>query len=330
MFGAPAYSGPVTDHFDGARFRNLEAIEEHGLRSVLRFMLSGRRGTWTPGTSHNLHQPPPPRVNKGELRVTFVNHSTVLLQLDGLNILTDPIWSDRCSPVSWTGPKRVRPPGIALEDLPPLDIILLSHNHYDHCDLPTLRRLAAAYPAVRVVTGLGNRALVAGAGFEHVTELDWGECEEVTKRLRLTALPAQHFSGRGIRDRQRTLWLSFLMETEGGPVYFAADSGWGSHFAKIGEKYGPLRLALLPIGAYLPRWFMRGVHIDPEEAVRAHLALRARMTVAIHFGTFELGGDGQHQAVEELHTALDTHGVPRAEFRVLDFGEGLDIPALCS
>jgi len=328
MFSAPPYSGPISDHFDGTRFRNHEPIEEHGLRSVLRFLLSGRRGSWTWGTPNSLHPPPPPRADQGELRVTYISHSTTLLQLDGLNILTDPIWSERCSPVNWAGPKRVRPPGLALEDLPPLDMILLSHNHYDHCDLPTLRRLAALYPSVHVLTGLGNQALVAGCGFEHVTELDWGESVDATRRLRLTALPAQHFSGRGMRDRNRTLWLSFLLETEGGPVYFAADSGWGGHFADIGERYGPLRLALLPIGAYLPRWFMRGVHIDPDEAVRAHLALRARLSVAIHFGTFELGGDGQVQAVEELGAALQQHGIPADRFRVLDFGEGLVVPAL--
>jgi L-ascorbate metabolism protein UlaG (beta-lactamase superfamily) len=291
-------------------------------------MLTSRRGTWTPGTPGNPHPPPPVRVEAGALRVTLVNHSTVLLQLDGLNILTDPIWSDRCSPVSWAGPRRVRPPGLALEHLPPIDFVLLSHNHYDHCDLPTLRRLAAAHPSARVFTGLGNRPLLTGAGFPDVTELDWGDAEQVTSGLRLTALPAQHFSGRGFRDRQKTLWLSFLLEAAGGPVYFAADSGWGSHFVTIGKRYGPLRLALLPIGAYLPRWFMRGVHIDPEEAVRAHLALHSRLSAAIHFGTFELGGDGQYQGVEELRAALDTQGVPRDRFRVLDFGEGMDVPGL--
>jgi L-ascorbate metabolism protein UlaG (beta-lactamase superfamily) len=224
----------------------------------------------------------------------------------------------------------VRPPGVAFQDLPTLDAILVSHNHYDHCDLPTLRRLAAVQPDVPVFTGLGNRELLAGAGFAEVSELDWGESRRLASGLCLSALPAQHFSGRGLRDRQKTLWLSFLLETSAGPVYFAADSGWGGHFAEIGAKYGPLRLALLPIGAYLPRWFMRGVHINPEEAVGAHLALRSQMSVAIHFGTFELGGDGQYQAVEELRVAMDAQGVPRERFRVLDFGEGLDVPARSS
>jgi L-ascorbate metabolism protein UlaG (beta-lactamase superfamily) len=220
----------------------------------------------------------------------MVNHSTVLLQTRGCNILTDPIWSERASPVPWAGPQRRRAPGVRWEDLPSIDVVLLSHNHYDHLDLPTLRRLArrgvSAYVAAK-----GLEKVVRHNGIEQVIELDWGESVEVGT-LRIHGVAAQHFSARGLFDRNRTLWCGHMIESAAGPIYFAGDTGFGPHFARIRERFGAPRLALLPIGAYEPGWFMRPVHMSPDEAVQAHHVLGAETSVAIHHGTFQLADEG--------------------------------------
>ena len=326
MFSAPRYKGPKSDHFDGKRFVNLEPIEQHGFRDLIKFMFFTDHGPWEGMVENRSYPPPPERVDNGDLQVTFINHSTVLIQMDGLNILTDPIWSERCSPVSWTGPKRVRAPGIPFDSLPPIDYILLSHNHYDHLDLPTLKRLAAQYD-MPIITGLGNRALLEQNGLRNVVELDWGSQVEASHGITFFCRSARHFSGRGLDDRQATLWVSFLIKGPSGAVYFAGDTGFGRHFEEIEKEFGPVRLALIPIGAYLPRWFMKGVHVSPEEAVRAHQLLKASTSVAIHFGTFRLGADGQDQAESELKKAVQKvdSGTPR--FWILDFGESRPVPA---
>jgi L-ascorbate metabolism protein UlaG (beta-lactamase superfamily) len=320
VFSAPPYRGPASGAFDGERFHNALAVPGHGLGSFWKWQRTRRPGPWRridaePGPA------PPRRVDGGAMRVTYVNHATVLVQMDGLNVLTDPIWSERCSPVSWAGPRRMRPPGIRFEDLPPIDLVLVSHNHYDHLDLSTLRRLSARKP--RILVGLGNRALLAGEGIAS-NELDWGQ-EATVGPLRVTAVPARHFSGRGLCDRNRTLWTGFVVQGPSGAVYFAGDTGFGPHFADIGRRFGPLRLALLPIGAFLPSWFMSPIHISPDEALRAHGDLRASTSVAIHFGTFPLGDDGQDEAPKRLTRAIEAaRPVPR--FWILGFGEGRDVP----
>ena len=313
FFAAPRYRGPLSDHFDGHRFHNASS----GWQSetdFLKWVLNRNRGYWLDLSDARCGPPPPRRATDGELRVTFINHSTTLLQFDGMNILTDPVWSERVSPVTFVGPRRHRPPGIRFEDLPPIDLVLISHNHYDHCDVDTLRRLDGC----KIITPLGNAALLKRFGIA-ATDLDWWQSDGP-----ITCVPSQHFSSRGISDRNRNLWGGFVIASPAGNVYFAGDTGWGDHFARIGERFSPIRLALLPIGSYLPRWFMRYAHIDPEEAVRAHGELRAKTSVAIHFGAFELGDDGQFEPVHDLEKAKTANGNPR--FWVLDHGEGRDIP----
>ncbi|MBD3403182.1 hypothetical protein GF420_09830 [candidate division GN15 bacterium] len=326
VFSAPKYTGPVSDHFDGHHFINPRPAAPKGFADFFRFMWLSKRGDWSKWTENRAYPPPPKRLHTGELRVTFVNHATVLIQMEGLNILTDPIWSMRCSPVSFAGPKRVRAPGVAFEDLPPLDVIIVSHNHYDHLDLPTLKRLYVDHPQARIITSLGNKLLLNLAGLSRVEEMDWGDVIRLSDDLALHSLPSQHFSGRGTSDRLCTLWMSCMLTGRSGNVYFAADSGMGPHFAEIGERFGPIQLALLPIGSYLPRWFMRDVHLSPAEAVEAHRILRAERSIGIHFGTFELGTDGQYQAVEELSEALEAVDGERPDFTTLDFGESRLIP----
>lgn len=319
----PVYEGPGSDHFAGGRFRNPSPDERHGFLDFLRWRLTRRPGSWRSWTDSPPGDPPPRTVAGGRLRVTFVGHATVLVQMDGLNVLTDPVWSDRVSPLTWAGPQRVRRPGIRFEDLPPVDVVLISHNHYDHLDLATLKRLRDEHHP-RFVVPLGNGALLESEGVVGATELDWWQDISVGEGVRVLCVPARHFSGRGLSDRDRTLWSGYVIEGPSGAVYFAGDTAAGPHFAQVRERFASVRLALLPIGAFLPRWFMRPIHVSPEEAVEAHETLGARTSVAIHFGTFPLGDDGETEAVEGLGRALKERGVPPEEFRVPGFGEGFE------
>jgi L-ascorbate metabolism protein UlaG (beta-lactamase superfamily) len=218
----------------------------------------------------------------------------------------------------------VRPPGIRFDDLPPIDAVVVSHSHYDHLDMATLQHLHAAHHP-RFFVGLGNRQLLEAEGIDRVTELDWWEHADLDERLAVHSVPAQHFSGRGLCDRDVTLWMGFVLRGPAGVVYFAGDTAVGPHFEQVRRRFGAPRLALLPIGAYLPRWFMERVHISPAEAVQAHETLAAQQSVAIHFGTFNLGDDGQHQATEELERAVRARAIDPARFWVLRFGEGRNV-----
>lgn len=325
-FSGPGYSGPASDHFDGTHFFNRNPEARHDFKTFLSWVTNRNRGSWQKHLTDNGQGPAPPRrVANGRLLVTPVGHSTFLVQLDGVNILTDPMWSERASPVSFTGPRRVQAPGIALADLPPLDAVLISHNHYDHLDLPTLRRIAQ-HQAPQVITTLGNGPLVRKTGLRAVAELDWWESFALPGGMRITCVPAQHFSGRGMRDTYKTLWGGFVLESPGGCVYFAGDTGYAGHFKDIHERFGPVRLALLPIGAYKPEWFMWPGHMGPQGALKAHAELQARTSLAMHFGVFPLGDDGQHEAADELQAALATADLHGTRFLLPQWGRRIDIP----
>ena len=263
--------------------------------------------------------PPPGRARADRISATFIGHSTFLLQLGGICVLTDPIWSNRCSPVSFAGPRRVRRPGQSLDVLPGVDVLLVSHNHYDHMDLPTLRKIRKRW-APLVATGLGNARHLAKARIRSAVELDWWQSTELAG-ARVTYVPSQHFSSRSLYDRNRCLWGGFVIEAGGAVVYFAGDSGYCPHFAEIGRRFPRIDLALLPIGAYEPRWFMSQQHVDPLEAVRAHLDLRSRHSLGMHFGTFQLTDESIDAPVLALRQARARAGVAESEFDVLAFGE---------
>ena len=324
-FSAPRYRGPSTNHFNGKKFCNLEPPERKGFIDVLRWQLTSRRGHWNKWADSQFGPVPQSRINGKDLRVTFVNHATVLIQTEALNILTDPIWSERASPVSWAGPKRHRPPGLRFEDLPPIDVVLISHNHYDHLDIKTLARLNADHRP-RFATGLGNAAFLNVRGIIDVIELDWWDAAKLSEELTVTCVPAKHFSGRGLSDGDATLWCGYVLQGSGGNTYFAGDTGMGNHFVEIKNRFGPFRLALLPIGAYLPGWFMHPVHISPREAIEVHYILQARVSMAIHFGTFALGDDGEFEPVLDLREALGDKTDSHSQFWVLEHGEGRDVP----
>jgi L-ascorbate metabolism protein UlaG (beta-lactamase superfamily) len=261
------------------------------------------------------------RLGEGEIAITFINHVTYLLQFQGLNVLTDPVYSERASPVQWTGPRRVRAPGVAFEDLPRIDVVLVSHNHYDHLDLGTLARLEHHH-APLVLTGLGNRAFLEEHGLRRVREFDWwdGMRHEVAV---YTYTPAQHWSGRGVAGRSRTLWGGFVIEAGGCRLFFAGDTGYWRHFRDLRRRFGIMDVAMLPIGAYEPRWFMRDQHMDPDEAVRAHLDLGARLSIGTHYGCFQLTDEGIDDPLRELAAARRKHAVAEDRFRALETGETL-------
>lgn len=322
---APPYHGAVSDHFDGNHFRNNPVVDERGFADFMRWRARMRPGHWEEWTENSLVTPPPARVDVGQMHVTFINHATTLIQVDGLNILTDPIWSDRASPFAWVGPARKRPPGIALEELPQIHVVLISHSHYDHCDLPTLKKLQERHHP-KIIAGLGTRAFLEKHGLRNVVELDWWQREKVSSESTVLFTPAQHWSNRSLRDRNRLLWGSFVIEGPAGRIYFAGDSGFGPHLAEIRRRTGPMRLALLPIGAYRPEWFMSPHHMSPREAVMAHKILDARTSVAIHYGTFHLGDDGQDEPAHALVLALEQANLKRSDFWLLQNGQGRDVP----
>ena len=260
-------AGPVSDHFDGARFFDPDGVPPRSLREVLRWQFGpGRQRQAWPVWSPSPHaDTPPARVDGEKARLSFVGHASWLIQAAGLNILIDPMWSARASPVSWAGPKRRNDPGIAFDALPPIDAALVSHGHYDHLDLATLSKLAAKF-SPRVITPLGSDAIMRGA-----EAFDWHDRVELGNGIAVTLVPTRHWSARGLFDRNRALWASFVMETPAGKIYIVCDSGYGEgiHFRRVAEAHGPLRLAILPIGAYEPRWFMRDQHMNPSDAVKA-------------------------------------------------------------
>lgn len=324
-YGNPRYRGPVSDHFDGKRFHNPPPFDRRGFRDLLNWRLHAQRGLWPELIQAPYGPPPPPAVEGGNLRVTFINHSTTLIQTGGLNILTDPVWSQRVGPVSWLGPRRRRTPGLHIKDLPRIDVILLSHNHYDHLDLPTLRSLARMHTP-QFVAPLGVKSLLDAKKLGPTIELDWWGAAGLPHGMRVTSVPARHFSVRGFRDQNNALWCGYVLEGPAGKIYFAGDTGYGPHIQEIARKFAPLRLALLPIGAYKPAWFMSPVHTSPLEAVRAHLELEASRSAAIHFGAFALADDGEKDPVTDLERALESAGIPKRNFRALQAGEGWDVP----
>ena len=269
-----------------------------------------------------------PRAAAGELALTWIGHSTVLVQIGGLNVLTDPVWADRASPLRFAGPRRRLPPAVRLEDLPPIDVVLISHNHYDHLDLATVRQLAARFPNAGWVTPIGVGVSARRAGAQQIHELEWWERVDVGP-LAITCTPAQHSSGRGVTDRNRSLWCGWSVETSSGErraVYFAGDTAYCPTFTEIGARLGPFDACLLPIGAYEPRWYMRYVHMTPEEAVRVYLELcqgdpSASSMVPIHWGTFRIADDALDEPPRRLRTEWTAAELPADRLAMLAHGE---------
>ncbi|MBB5573965.1 MULTISPECIES: MBL fold metallo-hydrolase [Rhizobium] len=325
----PYYQGPISDHFDGLRFFNPGGVEPGGLSDLLKWKLGGGRARW-PRPVVSLFPPARPdrRVFGDVLRVTMIGHASMLIQAAGLNILTDPVWSERVSPFTFIGPKRAVPPGIRFEDLPPIDLVLVSHNHYDHLDLATLKRLHETH-APKILTPLGNDAVIRrGAPGAQITTMDWGDRIAIADKVTVDAEPCHHWSARGAGDRRMALWAAFVITTPAGKIYHIGDTGFhgGLNYEAARQKHGSFRLAILPFGAYEPRWFMKGQHQNPEEAVKGMKLCNAAHVAGHHFATFQLTDEAIDAPVHALDAALKAEGVEADRFRPLRAGEVFDVP----
>ena len=307
-----------SDHFDGRRFVNLTGPAGQPFTAVPRMLLE-RRTPW-PARIDDPPQRPPP-LDGASAIVTFIGHATFLIQTAAGNFLTDPIYSERAGPLNVLGPRRVRQPAVRFEELPPVSTVLLSHNHYDHCDRRTLGMLAARFDPI-VVTPVGNGSLVRSSGIRRVEELDWWQ-EAKTSASPITLTPAHHFSARTPLDRNRALWGGFMLAVGGARIYFAGDTAYAPFFHDVRQRLGPIDLALLPIGAYEPRWFMQVVHMNPAEAVQAHLDLEPSQSVGMHFGTFPMTTEGIDEPERALDAARRERGIQPSRFRTLGFGESV-------
>jgi L-ascorbate metabolism protein UlaG (beta-lactamase superfamily) len=323
------YQGPVSDHFDGVQFFNPEGIEPLGFRALMRWQFGGGRFRW-PKAVDSPFPPAKPaqRIDGEDLRVTMVGHASLLIQVAGLNILTDPVWSDRASPFSFAGPRRVSPPGIRFEDLPPIDIVLVSHNHYDHLDIRTLKRLFEEH-GPHFITPLGNDTIIHRAIPDaKISDMDWGDQLSYWDGVTIDAEPCHHWSARGTRDRRMALWAAFVISTPAGKIYHVGDTGFheGINYKATREKHGGFRLAILPFGAYEPRWFMKGQHQNPEEAVAGMELCNAAHVAGHHFATFQLTNEAIDAPVAALQQALSARGIEPGRFRPLRAGEVFDVP----
>ncbi len=331
---AKGYHGPTSDHFDGRKFHSyphpnpVPQLDESLKRGIqfaeLKWLMNRPKSDWK--YCPNVHVPQlAERMEGGKIVVTFVNHSTMLIQTEGLNIITDPIWALRASPFPFLGPKRFRDPGIAIDSLPPIDIILLSHNHYDHMDIAALRRIAGKWHP-KIFTSLGNSEHLAARGIANAVDMDWWDELPATEEIGVLCVPAQHFAARALSDRNNTLWAGFVLRTPHGSIYFAGDTAYDPFLEAIkGRMPQDIRLAFLPIGAYKPEWFMSPVHQGPDQAFAMHHALGIKTSIGIHFGTFHLADDGQDEAPNRIKELVAASEGEKPDFRVLDMGESVTI-----
>lgn len=332
---AKGYSGSVTDHFDGKKFYNLVSPDwsnkNQSIENVLpkssmfSFFYKKLFSSWGQKDLPNGTTTPKEKILGPDIVVTYVNHSTMLIQTEGLNILTDPVWSKRISPFSFFGPSRHMQPGIDFNDLPHIDIVLLSHNHYDHMDLATLKKIYKRDNPV-IYTGLGNKKYLEDRDISNIFEMDWGDKKVYSDSISIEAVPAQHFSGRSLTDRNNTLWLGFVIRAPKGDIYFAGDTGYGPFIDRIKKAYpNGFRLAFLPIGAYEPRGFMKEVHMNPDDAINMYKDLGVQNAIAIHFGTFDLALEGQNDPADRIKSLLGDDNNKGVNFNVLWNGQSMDI-----
>lgn len=299
--GCVSQDYPLSDHYDGKTFYSNPRIESLSWTQIAGHILWGRNGEWPDSTvdSTGFWSEAEPQ----SICVTWIGHATALIQMGDFVILTDPVWSDRVGPVSWFGPKRLRAPGISLKEIPRVDLVMISHDHYDHLDLPTLKAIADRFH-LQFVVPLGVEQNLSSIEGVSVTALDWWESHLVKGSFKVNLVPAQHNSGRWLFDQNKTLWGGFVVQGPQGQVFYAGDTAWGDHFLKINERLGPMQVALLPIGAYEPQEKMSRFHMNPFEAVRVAEILKSELVVPVHYDTFQLTAENYEQPLRDLAAAL--------------------------
>lgn len=308
-------------------FHNLDpSIKPKGFIDSIKWRLTARRKTWPKFVPNELKDVPPVEVSGDDIRVSFVGHHTFLIQVCGLNILTDPVWSKRASPFSFIGPKRVTEPGINLANLPKIDLVLISHNHYDHLDIATLKALYNL-GSPKIITPLGNdKPIKESIKLADIELLDWYESYRIKEDITIHLEPAQHWSARGLFDRNRALWGSFVINIMGKQIYFVGDSGYDQKmFKDAASRFPNIICSIIPIGAYEPRWFMSPIHMNPEEAVKVHQDLCSHYSIAGHFGAFQLTDEGYDEPVIDLVKAKQKLGL-KDEFTVMKIGSHVMVP----
>ncbi len=308
-------SGSKSDHFDGKHFFNPGHDDKNSFFDLLKWQFTSRPAKWPENVS-NKDYPAPILPEGKKATFTFINHATFLIQTPQVTFLTDPVFSERVSPVKFAGPKRARLPGVSLDKLPAIDVVIISHNHYDHMDLESLKAIDLKFHPLFIVP-LGNREFLLKEGLQNVVELDWWKDQQVKNTL-ITFTPSLHWSSRSLWDKYETLWGSFFISIDGFKFYFGGDSGYADHFRDIKMRLGAPDVALLPIGAYGPRWFMKKHHMNPAEAIMAHKDLEAGTSFGMHFGTFQMTDEGIDDPVKALQKSLGEI----KNFQVLDQGEG--------
>lgn len=326
--GYAAMSYQKSDHFDGKKFFNPDLPPNKGFWDFLKWQFTGTKAKWPEWQEIESAAKLPEHVPPDEAALTFINHATVLIQYQNLNVLTDPVFSQRASPFTWLGPARIHSPGLELNQLPAIHVVLISHNHYDHMDEASIKQLSKDHNPLFIVP-LGNKKLIEKMGAQKIVELDWWQSHSVqnvsaqsdeTEQIKIHLVPAHHWSARGLFDRNEALWGGFVMESASLKIYFAGDTGYGSVFQEIQTRFGAMDLSLLPIGAYEPRWFMKQQHMNPEDAVQAHLDLKTSRSMGIHFGTFQLTDEAVDEPVRALSEALIKKSVAPEDFFILPVG----------
>ena len=307
----PTYKGEVSDHFDGKKFYNPDGPGMGDFKELMKFNRKNKKAKWKFQESESSVKSV---INdfdtEGEVRYFHINHATVLIQMDGVNILTDPVYFKRASPFATVGPKRFRSPGIPFEYLPRIDAVVISHDHYDHLDVHTLKRLRERDNPI-IYAGLGHEAFLRKFKLNNVKALDWHQTGQI-KGVKITFTPAVHWSNRAFSPR-KTLWGSFVIKAS-STVYFAGDTAYSPHFKDTKDAYGPIDLAFIPIGAYIPRSFMLHVHMDPQQAVQTHIDLETKESFAIHWGTFQLTHEGMFDPIKELTAACSESQIENFHF----------------
>jgi L-ascorbate metabolism protein UlaG (beta-lactamase superfamily) len=318
------YQGQKSAHFDGSRFFHQFGDSEKSIYDLMRWRFGGTAADWPEQIAVGEAQHIVPASSPSDIVVTFLNHASAYIQHQGIRVITDPQWSERASPVSFAGPKRVRPPGIAIDQLGGLDVVLISHNHYDHFDLPTLKRLKELYDPHFYVP-LGDAYLLESIGISKFTEVDWWDNHKLNSDLTLHFVPVRHWSARSLFDRNKSLWGGFVLDSKDKKIFFAGDTGYCDIFKDIATKFGAFDLSLIPIGAYEPRWFMKNSHLNPEEAVAVHTDLKSKHSLGIHYGFWQLTDEAIDAPIVALNAIKKQRELTDDEFFTLGFGESRTI-----